>query len=54
MSRRAVTLLLVLSFGLAAVLASAEAPVSHATTGVTASSLGCGCADFRRLGRDRL
>ena len=46
MSRRAVTLLLVLSFGLAAVLASAEAPASHATTGVTASSLGSGAPTF--------
>ena len=46
MSRRAVTLLLVVSLGLAAVLASAEAPASHATTGVTASNLGSGSPTF--------
>lgn len=46
MSRRAVTLLLALSLGCAAVLASAEAPASHATTGIAASSLGSGSPTF--------
>ena len=46
MSRRAVILLLALSLGLAAVLASAEASASHATTGITASSLGSGSPTF--------
>ena len=46
MSRRSVLLLLVFALGAAGVLASAEAPASHATTGVTASNLGSGSPTF--------